>query len=42
LKQNFSISENEFTEEEIMEIKNQNEWLMKINTERQKELIKEI
>jgi len=38
LKDNFSILENEFTEEEILEIKNQNDWLMKMNSQREKEL----
>lgn len=39
LKKNFNVSESEFSAEEIEEIKNQNEWLMKICTERLPELI---
>jgi hypothetical protein len=38
LKKNFNIREDEFTEEEILEVKNQNDWLMKINQDRINEL----
>jgi hypothetical protein len=38
LKRNFNILEDEFTEEEILEVKNQNDWLMKISPERINEL----